>query len=228
MKKFVLFFYCVGAVIPVMAQEVFQSVNNVADYVLLKDDLRRQRMENSDIEGSPYLHPDFVAGDIYTTKDTFKGILVRYDVYNHWLEFKEKGIVYILDPSINIHKVVLGDQVLYIQPYDDKGKIKVGFFKVIEAKNVKLLVKRVIQFQDRRPAKALESSSTPPKYLPAKDQFYLKVNKTSAAVHLFNVKKIIELIPDHQKSIESFIKRKKTSLEEKELTELMAYYEKLD
>ena len=62
--------------------------------------------------------------------------------------------------------------------------------------------------------------------LGAKDQYFVRLG-SAAAIPIYNVKKLVEWLPDHKKSIASFVKRKKTSLNEKDLMELIAYYNNL-
>lgn len=227
MKKYILFFCYANTFLPFYAQEVFQQVNTVADYVLLKDSRLHHIVENTEVEGSPYLNDLFIEGDIYMVKDTFRHVPMRYDVYNDWIEFKKKEVIYILDPLPYVLKVKIGDHTLEVQPYVDHGKLKSGFFKILDNHKITLLSKKTIQFQERKLAKALESSNTPPKYKSGKDTYYVRVAH-QAAVLLHAIKNLTGLIPDHQKAIESFVKRNKTSLHEADLLKLMEYYNKLD
>lgn len=209
------------------AQEVFQHVNNAADYVLFKDRKPHHRLDASDIEGSPYQNDSFLLGEVYTVKATFKNVMMRYDIYNDWVEFMEEDVKYILDPGPNILKVNVAGQSFQAQPFEEKDKVKMGFFKVLDTNTVKLMAKSFITFQDRKAAKALESSNTPAKYIRAKDQYFVRLG-SAAAIPIYNVKKLLEWLPNHKKSIASFVKRKKTSLNEKELMELIAYYNNLE
>ncbi|MBK6817786.1 MAG: hypothetical protein IPK94_09855 [Saprospiraceae bacterium] len=200
--------------------------SDIEDYMLIKqqDPFGRQA---DDVLGSPYLNDTFKVADVYTTKGIFKDVLVRYDVYRDWIEFLKNNQTFILDPSADLLKVDLHDQAWYVQPYEEGGRLKLGFFKMLVGDKVKLMVRKTVKFQDRKLAKALEAKGTPPQYVPGKDQYYLRVD-TRPSELLYSAKKIADLLPDHKNSIASYIKRKKVSLKEAELLELMAYYQKLD
>lgn len=200
--------------------------NNLRDHLLIKQQDMVGRVTNEDIKGSPYNVDSFTASIVHTDKTLFKGVPMRYNIHEDYMEFMDNGTTYILDPKIEIQKIVLNDNILSVEPYNDHGKIKLGYFFELDSSGVKLLKKKVIRFQERIPAKALQSSSTPPTYVPGADIFYYRI-PGQAAQPIHNVKKMIEDFPDHKKELLSMTNRYKLKSNEKDLIELWKYYNKI-
>ena len=200
--------------------------NNLRDHLLIKQQDMVGRVTNEDIKGSPYYKDSFSTATVNTIHTLFKGVPMRYNVHEDYMEFQDNGTTFILDPKIEIRKILLNDQVFSVEPYDDHGKIKLGYFFELDSNGVRLLKKKVIRFQERIPAKALQGSSTPPTYVPGADQFYYRI-AGQAAQPIHNVKKMIEDFPDHKKELLSMANRHKIKSNEKDLTELWEYYNKI-
>ncbi|MEO5581566.1 MAG: hypothetical protein ABIR66_02655 [Saprospiraceae bacterium] len=198
--------------------------NNIADHLLIK---QREAITNPpDIDGSPYNNDSFSLGNVYTMKGIFKDIAMRQDLVNDWIEFREKGLTYILDPGPNIIKVEIDTITLYTQPVYKDGKLAMGFFKVLDDDKVKLLVQKSILFVEKPPVKAYTSTNIPAKFMRDADKFYFRVDKLEAK-QISNIKKMIDLFPDHHKELTSYIKRKKVGINQEDLLKLWAYYNKL-
>jgi ribosomal protein S15P/S13E len=184
------------------------------------------RVTDDDIKGSPFYVDSFSTSIVHTIHTLFTGIPMRYNVHEDYMEFKDNSTTFILDPKVEIRKILLNDQVFSVEPYDDHGKIRLGYFFELDSNGVKLLKKKVIRFQERIPAKALQGSSTPPSYIPAADIFYYRV-AGQAAQPIHNVKKMIEHFPDHKKELLSMANRHKIKSNEKDLVQLWEYYNKI-
>ncbi|MEP7320477.1 MAG: hypothetical protein ABI761_01115 [Saprospiraceae bacterium] len=198
--------------------------NNIADHLLIK---QREALTNPpDIDGSPYDKDSFALGNVYTMKGIFKDISMRQDLVNDWIEFREKGVRYILDPGPNIIKVELDTITLYTQPVYKDGKLAMGFFKVLDDDKVKLLVQKSILFVEKPPVKAYTSTNIPAKFVRDADKYYFRVDNLEAK-RISNIKKMIDLFPDHHKELTSYIKRKKVGINQDDLLKLWAYYNKL-
>jgi hypothetical protein len=198
--------------------------NNIADHLLIK---QREAITNPpDIDGSPYDKDSFTLGTVYTMKGIFKDIAMRQDLVNDWIEFREKGVRYILDPGPNIIKVEIDSTTLYTQPIYKDGKLAMGFFSVLDDDKVKLLVQKSILFVEKPPVKAYTSTNIPAKFMRDQDKFFFRVDKLEAKP-ITNIKKMIDLFPDHHKELTSYTKRKKVGINQEDLLKLWAYYNKL-
>lgn len=200
--------------------------NNARDHLLIKQQDMVGRVTNEDIDGSPYLVDSFTESIIYTDKTLYKGVPMRYNIHEGYMEFKENDITYILDPKTDLKKIELNNQQIVVEPFDDRGSIKLGFFILVDSTGVKLLKKKNIRFQERIPAKALQSAATPPAYIPMPDEFYFRLNG-QAAKPIHNLKKMIELFPHRQKDLLSYANRHHLKSNESDLKELWQYYQKL-
>lgn len=197
--------------------------NTIADHLLIK---QRESITNPpEIDGTPYGNDSFQLGNVYTLKGIFKNVAMRQDLYNGWIEFREKGIIYILDAGPNIIKVVLNSDTLYTQPIFKDGKMVMGYFNKLDDGNVKLFKQHSIKFIEKPPVKAYTSTNIPAKFAPEPDKFFFRVANAESKP-IVNIKKMIELFPDHQKELNSYLKRKKVGINEEDLLLLWAYYNK--
>ena len=180
---------------------------------------------DNDIEGSPYLEDEFKNGIIFTaSKMQFVDIPLRYNIFNDNLEFKtpEEKIQELAAPEI-VEKAVFGDiQMVYI-PYSDLKKIKRGFFVVVEEGNASLFEKPVITYvKPTKPGAYQEAESA--KFIRKSDAYYIRIGKEQAK-KVGNKKEVVEIFPDHQSEISTFIKKNKIKTNNQEsLLKLVKYY----
>jgi hypothetical protein len=205
-----------------------QTGANLKDHLLINDKEAIPRMDIEDVEGSRYANDSFQLGAVETVKDTFYNVLMRYNIFEDVIEFKDnKGQLFLLDPLMTIKKVAIDQLVLVVQPYDVDGQIKTGFFTLLSDGKIKLLSKKIVKFEPLQPAKALQASNTPAKFIASPDQYYTRMGN-NPAVKINKLKKTIELFPDHQKSVMSFADRRKLGVKRNDLIDLWAYYNGLD
>jgi hypothetical protein len=203
---------------------------NLADHMLIKYAEKTLYGDSEEkIEGSPYLSDEFVTGDIYAKNGMYSGIVMRYNIYEDYLEFKQKNVVYILDPNPNVmRKATLGDLTLVLSTFEFKGKPKHGLFILLDSGRLTLLEKRSVQFRPKQEPKAIETTGKPAKYLEGPTDFYYQIGNDQAQ-ELNNLKKFIAALPDHQDEMTQFAKEKKISSNKGyELTMLIRYYNQLE
>jgi hypothetical protein len=129
------------------------------------------------VEGSPFLNESFVNGVVYSNDLKFPAVPMRYNMYDDQIEYKQNNQFYILDPQPRVRRVELDGHVFVVDGYEFKGKIKQGYFLLLDSGKVTLLSKKVVTYREQQPPKALESGPTPAKYSSAPDVFYLKMHK---------------------------------------------------
>lgn len=198
--------------------------NTIADHLLIKQ--RESVMNGPDIDGTPYANDSFITGNVYTMKGIFKGVEMRQNLVDDWIEFREKGVIYILDPGPNIIKVEMDSLVLHTEPIYKEGKLAMGYFRILDDGKVKLLMQKSIEFKEKPPVKAYTSTNIPAKFVTAADKYFFRVDKLDVKP-ITNIKKMIDLFPDHHKELTSYIKRKKVSIQEDDLLKFWMYYNKL-
>ncbi|MEO5581565.1 MAG: hypothetical protein ABIR66_02650 [Saprospiraceae bacterium] len=208
------------------SQAQFDAMNgkSISDFISIKNS--EAFAKSSDIEGSPYATDSFKLGKVYTTKGVFNGVYLRYDLFNDWIEFLEKGKHLILSPEPSIVKVEIDSITLYAQPFYKEGKLTMGFFKMLYDKNIILLKHQSVKFNEKPPTKAVELISVPASFSAEADKFFIRFNHMEAKP-ILAIKKLVSMFPDHEKEIASFVKRKNIRLNQNDLMSLVTYYSKV-
>lgn len=188
----------------------------------------RELLNENDIKGSPYLEDNFINGAVYTTaRAKYVDIPLRYNIYNDQIEFKaEDNTVQAMATPETIEKVEFGNYKMVYVPYSVSKKVRHGFFVVLEDGKSSLYSKpRVTLKASTEPGAYKEAE--PAKFERNPDQYYIKVG-TSQAKLVGNKKDLLEIFGDHQKQIETFIKKHKVKPNNPEsLKELVQYYNSL-
>lgn len=201
---------------------------NVDDHLLIKDAEKTLGLDvESEIEGTPYLAENFTPGEVHFKNGNPTSAVLRYHIFNDYMEFQQNGKTYILDPSTQINKVIVDDCTFVVEKYESKGKVKQGYFTLLDSGKVMLLAKQTVTFHERKEVKALESSATPAKYTRASDTYYYKIGD-SELTKVENLKKLIANLPDKQSELSEFIRQEKISVrKEDELKKLFHYLNSL-
>jgi len=177
--------------------------------------------------GTPYLNENFVIGTIYDYKTKYEGIPMRYNSYDDLIEFKENNQLFILDPQPRIRRIELDGRTFVVDGYESKGKIKQGYFLLLDSGKATLMSKKVVTYKEQQPPRALDIGPTPAKYSTAPDAFYYKIGD-GIAMKVDNLKKMIAGFPDKQTELTEFAKKEKISpKKEDELIKLIKYYNSL-
>ena len=185
-------------------------------------------LTENDIKGSPYLEDDFIKGSVYTTSKTcYADVLLRYNIYNDQLEFKtdDNTVQALATPEI-IEKVEFGKYKMVYIPFSVSKKIRRGFFIALEEGKSSLYKKPKIMFkQPTEPGPYKEAE--PAKFEKGVDEYYIRVGNSQAKL-AGKKNDLPEIFPDHEKQIETFIKKHKVKPNKPEtLKELVHYYNSL-
>src|SRR5688572_13725656 len=125
---------------------------------------KKSQITYDEIKGSPWQNQNFVAGEILSFQGRYKGIPLRYNIFEDYMEFQQKNFVYVLMPEPHIKKIHLADETFVVDKHEVKGRVKFGFLTLLDSGKVLLLSKKTVTFTPRREAKALESSATPAQF----------------------------------------------------------------
>lgn len=200
---------------------------NIMDHLLYKNKYASNRIDLSDIEGSPYLHDSFTLAMVTTSEAIVLKLPMKYNIYEDIMEFQDKERLFLLEPSAKIQKIEMYENTFTVEPYEHEGKLTPGYFILLGTGKVKLLLKKGVLLQEAQAAKAMEAQNKPAKFEPVPDQFYFKAG-TREAMPITNLKKMIAQFPDHQKSLLSFSDRRKLGKKKEDLLKLWEYYNGLD
>jgi hypothetical protein len=212
-----------------MAEAQDMSGYHIADHLLIKaaDEQLKRGPEAESVEGTPYLDETFVTGHVYSRYGNYKGISMRYNIYEDHIEFRQKDLIYILDPDLMIKKVDLGEQVLVVENYEFRMKTQSGFLTLLDSGKVTLLSKKVVTYREQQPPKALESAPTPAQYSMLPDVYYYKIGN-GEVMKVQNIKKMISSFPDKHQELTQFAKKEKLSHKnEADMIALVRHYNTL-
>jgi len=188
----------------------------------------RAALTEADIKGSPYLNDEFIEGSIFTTsKNQFINVPVRYNIFSDQIEFRTgDGTIQALAAPEAIEKIEYGDYRLEYIPYLLGGKIKRGFFVILEKGKATLYSRPQILFEPAKEPGAY-SDAQPPKFIKRPDEYYIRAGMEPAKV-IMKSRDIPKVLPDHQEQVEAFIKEHKIkSNRGDDLGKLVKYYNSL-
>lgn len=199
--------------------------SNLNDHMLILDS--KKTMATSDIatEGTPYLSPDFAPAFVRSKRSTFKNLPARYNASDDNLEYQEKGFTYVVMPSPAIKLVQFTDYSLVVDILASRDS-SYAFFIRLDSGRATLLMRKPIEFREAQPPKALEGDGKPPRYVALQQEFYIKIGDATPR-QFSNVRKLVDLLPDHRKELEKFVSSNKISKKAEDLTQLVAYYNSL-
>src|SRR5688572_4082641 len=175
------------------------------DHALIQQ-AKKSQITYHEVEGSPFLDENFVPGDISSFQGKYKGIPMRYNIFEDYIEFKQKDVIYILAAGHNIQKVILGNETFVVDEHEVKGRVKFGFLTLLDSGKVTLLSKKTVLFTPHREPKALESSSTPAQFTRANDLFYYKIGKGDV-LRVGSLKNFIDSLPDKKEEMARYAKQ---------------------
>ena len=179
------------------------------------------------IDGTPYFNEYYLKGMVYSYRGSYADLLMRYNIFLDRVEFRNKdSVVYTIIPDKVIKKVVIDNNTLVVDTYELKGDLVSTFFMRQDSGKLILLTKMMVSFREREMGKPIVGD-VPAKYTRMPDVHYIK-SGDGPLVKIQNIKKLIEGLPDHQKEMEEFAKKEKTSSNKaKELTSFIKYYNSL-
>jgi len=200
---------------------------DVTDQMMLLDSRRVLYGDGATEEtiGTPYLAETFDSADVYTRKGVFVAVPMRLNIYEDYLEFKNKEGVYILDPALNIDRVDFRDYRLVVEKTDVGGKMKLGFFELLDSGKVTLLAKKVVSYRQPQPVKAMEDAK-PGRFTKKDDEYFFKIQK-GQLMEVGSIKKFIEQFPDKQNELKEFANKEKIDRKREDLVMLVQYYNSL-
>jgi len=187
----------------------------------------RNNLEITEIQGSPYLDKEYQVGTVLTDSNTIcKSVLLRYNCADDVLEFKQNNVSYDLIPKTSVKKAEFGGKVFVYKNYESGGGTGKTYFELLVEGKSSLFAHYSTKFYDREPAKGY-SEAQPARFDDIEKCFYISVNN-SPARKISNNKKLVEILTDKQKEIESFISRQKLSVKKVEdLKKIVSYYNSL-
>lgn len=182
--------------------------------------------ESATINGTPYLDEAYVQGVIFYGNKIHKAP-IRYNAFQDLIEYQQNGQAIVLDPSATIKKVQLGTSMFVSLPYEINGKLKFGYFELLDSGKVTVFSRKKIGFQAARKGGALDGGDQPAQFKRSPDVFYYQIGNGTLQ-EIESIKSMIGSFPDKQEELTRFAKKEKISpKKEKEIIQFVQYYNSL-
>ena len=204
-----------------------QQGRNLDDHVLIKMSQQSVFQEVTDYEGSPYLNDDFISGDVFINDGRYQNVLLRYNIYKDYMEFKKDSRTYVLDPNKKIQKITIGSDVFIVGDFSYRSQKKVGYLMLLDSGKASLMMKHIVSYREPQPPKPIETEGKPARYSELPDIFYFRIGNGEIK-EIESLRKMVEEFPDKQSELNEFIKNEKISVRKKdEMIKLIRYYNSL-
>jgi len=179
-------------------------------------------LSEKDIEGSPYLNPQFINGTVLKKNNVkFNDIPLRFNIYSGSVEFIQDGkILNIADPE-NVIEVGIGIDKFIYSTFTVARKIDRSFFLLLCEGKYRLLkrYRMRIKGMDAETVPVLKSAT--PQFVRMPDEYYL-LYRNGTAQQITNRKKLIKLLQPAPDKINEFIASDKFDFsDEKQLIQLV-------
>ncbi|MBL7969265.1 MAG: hypothetical protein JNK09_19840 [Prolixibacteraceae bacterium] len=179
-------------------------------------------LSEKDIEGSPYLNPQFISGTVLKKNNVkFNDIPLRFNIYSGSVEFIQDGkILNIADPE-NVIEVGIGIDKFIYSTFSVARKIDRSFFLLLCEGKYRLLkrYRMRIKGMDSENVPILQSAT--PQFVRLPDEYYL-LYRNGTAQQITNRKKLIKLLQPAPDKINEFIASDKFDFsDEKQLIQLV-------
>ena len=229
MKRFIFCFsLLLAAAVNLNAQTLLNGLMDEFRTKKLQDgSWTNYNLKLSDIQGTPFLDPEFKTGKIMASDGAvFTDIPLRYNGYSDDLEFQKGTDTYNIDPKTKVKRAEFGGRIFVCVPFDDLGKVNNGFFQVLTEGNAILLIKYSVAFLEKEAVKAF-ADPKPARFDEIQKTYYISI-KNSIAQQITTKKKLLELFGDKKDEMETFISKNKLSIRgDDALTKIISHYNTL-
>ena len=174
--------------------------------------------------GSPYDHDEFINGSLITvSKQIYKDVPLRLNIYNNSVEFKSGDKVLEIDTPELFEYITIGESKIQYLPYSITKKISKGYFKIIEEGEATLLARPKVLFQEATKPGAYQDAK-PAAFKRTNDEIFIKVGE-SQAQYVKNKKSLVEILSGKEDLVSAFIKKNKIKASDiNNVRKLVQYY----
>jgi hypothetical protein len=187
----------------------------------------RNHLKLGDVQGSPYLEFAYSNGIVSTDSGVlYIDIQLRYNCYNDVMEFRKDKIAYDLLPKSKVKKAEFGGHVFVYRDIQSGKGIGKSYLEMLVEGKVNLYARYTITFYDEEPLKGF-ADRKPARFDDFSETYYVSINN-SPAVKILTNKKLVELLADKRKQIETYISKQKLSAKKSDdLKKIISYYNSL-
>jgi hypothetical protein len=210
------------------AQSLLNGLMDQFQFTKIREgNFSRYNLKMSEIQGTPYLDPEFSPGKVTTNNGTvYTDIPLRYNAFSDDLEFQNDTDAYNIDPKTIVKRAVFGGVIFCCMKYDLGGKILDGLFEVLTEGKAILLVKYTIRFSEKEAVKAY-AEPKPARFEEPQKAYYVTIDGAPAQL-VTNKKSLLSLFGAQKGEMESYISKNKIAVKgDDNLTKIIVHFNSL-
>lgn len=171
--------------------------------------------DNSSYKGSPYLNDSFVTGNI-EMKDgkTYNNILLRYNIHNDQVEFKNKSETIAIDNPNKIAIIRIDKQEFYYFSFYENEELKKGYLEMVSNGKYALYLRHRVILETASKDGAYHKATKPTFHLQKPNYFIAR--KDSIPVKVKSADDILSAYKDLEENLKKYTGKKKLKLKKEE------------
>jgi hypothetical protein len=162
---------------------------------------------DENIDGTPYLNNNFNLGEIVTKDGVFKGVKMKYNIYDDAFLVDFQGKLMYLEPTSYVKKITI-DGASFVVRAIPNSKNKYDFVIEKFTEQINLFSKKTTIFKKAEGATAIIATPKPATYLAKPDKYYLQLG-SGPLVLVEKIKDFYQLFPNQADALKALIKTEK-------------------
>ncbi|MBR8537456.1 hypothetical protein KDU71_17945 [Carboxylicivirga sediminis] len=178
-------------------------------------------------KGSPYIYESEEAFITLENGQQIKPLILRYNVHDDVMEIKKDERYYTIPKQKEFPLFTLGEHSFGLKVYQLINKKQIGYFEALVVDSgCSLYLKHKVFLQAAEEPKPFQDAK-PAEFKNRAPDLYLSINDGVLQV-VSNKNDLIDMLPDHQQELSSFIKKNKIKFRKPEsVKEVVEYYNSL-
>jgi hypothetical protein len=189
--------------------------------------LEGQKARYASVEGTPYLDDEFTYGSLRYKEKKFVNLLLRYNYYEGYFEFKTDDEVKFFDPKYTEVDTVWYKDFKYIYlSFQAPKSIKKNYMRLLNNGSTQVLeYKETIKLDPE--AASGYNAARPARFNPRPEKLYVRI-EGNPAKEFRNKKSVSMIFGSDAETLSGYIKKEKLKLKTQEdLIQLCEYYDSL-
>ena len=212
MKRFILNLVLLVSFTLELSSQVIKLLDDVHFHkVMISDKVITAKYV--DISGSPYWNDNFIKSKLYFRNDSVYSINLRYNIYDHQMEYKYKGVIYAISNPESIYKIEMGKSTFIYFMNRTNYKLDDYYELLVDGKAI-LLNKHEVVFRDAEKPKGIYEPKAA-NFQRKPDRFYILLNGNELK-ELKNKKSIFLIFGKESNMMQNYAKTEKISLRKKD------------
>lgn len=183
------------------------------------------------IEGDPFLYQDFVSGKLLLKTGESIPSNFRFDIFKGEIQFGNKDEIYALINPENVSSVLMDTLRFiyagYLKSAKDIRSVEKSWFILEKDGKFRLLIRKNLRLQAVTPPKPYQEAGSPAKFIHTRDTYYIQPEGGNA-VKIDNKKSLLDLMPDKNSRLSSFIKENNLDVKQvDDLAKIITFYNSL-